>query len=218
MLEISRDGSRIAYVANNQIFTRSMSDAATQPIPGTDAARPRGSVTFALSPDGRFIALATDGVLKKLPVQGGTPLIICPFDDPTPGSMSWGPTDILFVTAGGIMRVSPDGGTPERIVAIDNADEMIRSPQLLPDGRTVLFTVAKRNDEVRWANAEIAVQSTTGPRRTIVRGAGDAQYVASGHIVYTRDGGLMAAPFDAARQQLLGPAVPVLEGVGDRSR
>ena len=111
------------------------------------------------------------------------------------------------------MRVSPDGGTPERIVALDNADEVVRSPQLLPDGRTVLFTVATAEHEVRWANAEIAVQSTTGPRRTIVRGAGDAQYVASGHIVYTRDGGLMAAPFDAARQQLLGPAVPVLEGV-----
>jgi serine/threonine-protein kinase len=216
VLAISRDGNRIAYVANNQIFSRAMSDAAMQPIPGTASQRPRGAVTFALSPDGEFIVLATDDVLKKLPVKGGASTTICACADVAPGSLAWDPTGISFVTAGGIMRVSPDGGTPQRIVAID-AREWVSGAQMLPDGRTMMFAVRKRRDDIvaRWDEGEIVVQATpSGPRRTLIPNATDAQYVPSGHIVYAAGGSLMAAPFDAARQQLLGPAVAMLEGIG----
>src|SRR5262249_12551815 len=39
------------------------------------------------------------------------------------------------------------------------------------------------------------------------------RYVSSGHIVYIHAGTLFAAPFNLARRELEGPAVPVVDGV-----
>jgi hypothetical protein len=91
------------------------------------------------------------------------------------------------------------------------------SGAMLPNGRTMMFAVRKRRDDIvaGWDEGEIVVQATpSGPRRTLIRNATDAQYVPPGHIVYAAGGSLMAAPFDAARQQLLGSAVAMLEGIG----
>ena len=53
----------------------------------------------------------------------------------------------------------------------------------------------------------------TGERRLLVERGSHARYVSSGHLVYASEGSLMAAPFDAERLELIGPAVPVIEGV-----
>ena len=114
------------------------------------------------------------------------------------------------------MRVSADGGTPEPIAAFDENLERVQDPQLLPDGRTLLFAVAKTSDILldRWGNADIVVQSSrSGGRRTVLHGGSSPLYVRSGHLVYRVNGTLMAAPFDPDRQQITGPAVAVIEGV-----
>ena len=55
-------------------------------------------------------------------------------------------------------------------------------PQLLPDGRTVLFTLART---ASWDEAEIVVQSLeSGARQTIITGGTDGQYLPTGHLVY----------------------------------
>ena len=41
----------------------------------------------------------------------------------------------------------------------------------------------------------------------------DARYLPTGHLVYGSNGVLLAVPFDAARRQLTGGAVPLVEGV-----
>ena len=56
--------------------------------------------------------------------------------------MSWGPDGIVFGQAGaGILRVSRRGGTPQVLVKV-NEDETADSPQVLPGGEHVLFTLA----------------------------------------------------------------------------
>jgi Tol biopolymer transport system component len=82
----------------------------------------------------------------------------------------------------------------------------------------VLFTVAKTSDILsdRWDRADIVVQSaqaTSGGRRTVIQGGSSPRYVPSGHLLYSVEGTLLAAPFDPDRQQLMGPAVAVIEGV-----
>ncbi len=71
--------------------------------------------------------------------------------------ISWGMDNtIVYGTIGkGIMRVSANGGTPEAIVKAEN--EMIAAhPQLLPDGKSVLFASLS---PLSPSNSKVLVQS-----------------------------------------------------------
>ena len=218
------DGSHLAYVANNRIYVRSMAENDASPVAGTDDVTVRSRVAFAWSPDGKSLAYVGDGVMKKIPLNGSAATTITTVGRRSDGIdpdliaqyLSWTPAGIVYVTAGRILRVSADGGTPEPIVAFDEKQERVQDPQLLPDGRTLLFAVAKISDILsdRWDNADIVVQSSMSEgRRTVLHGGSSPRYLPSGHLLYSAEGTLMAAPFDPARQQVTGPAVAVLEGV-----
>ena len=81
-------------------------------------------------------------------------------------------------------------------------------PQLLPDGKTLLFNVYSA--EGTWA----AVRSLeTGEQKVVLEGVGPTRYVPSGHLVYVQAGTLMAAAFDLEQLQTKGNATPILQGV-----
>jgi Tol biopolymer transport system component len=220
----SPDGSHLAYVANNRVYVRSMAGNDASPVAGTDDVTVRSRVNFAWSPDGKSLAYVADGVLKKIPLSGGAATTIAAVAGRSDGIapelmaqyLSWTPAGLVYASEGRIVRVSADGGTPEPIAAYDENLERVQDPQLLPDGRTLLFAVAKTSDILsdRWSNADIVVQSSmSGGRRIVLRGGSSPRYVRSGHLLYSVEGTLMAVPFDPARQQLMGPAVAVIEGV-----
>jgi len=52
-----------------------------------------------------------------------------------------------------------------------------------------------------------------GQLKNLVRGSTEARYLPTGHLVYLRDGRLMAAPLDLARLELLGQPIEVMSGV-----
>jgi serine/threonine-protein kinase len=219
----SPDGSRLVYVANNRLYLRAMSEDEAKPVPGTEAATVRGGLMFTWSPDSRAIAYVSDQTIRKIPIDGGGATVICSIErnDGSDGVinttyLSWTKAGIVFVGRNGIMRVAPDGGTPERIAAVDDSQERVQNPQLLPDGRTLLFGVVRMADLLmdRWDNADVVVQSIpSGQRRVVVHGVTSPQYVATGHLLYASGNTIVAAPFDATRQQLTGPAVSVVDGV-----
>src|SRR5262249_43116712 len=112
-----------------------------------------------------------------------------------------------------IMRVSPNGGNPETIVAVQNG-EIAHGPQMLPGGQAVLFTLAKGPNPDRWNNAQIVVQvRKSGERKILIERGSDARYLPTGHIVYSFGGTLFAVPFDLKKMQVTGGAAPVVEGV-----
>src|SRR5216683_4608096 len=53
----------------------------------------------------------------------------------------------------------------------------------------------------------------TGKLKTVVENATYGRYLASGYLVYYQGGTLFAAPMDAGRLELTGPAVPLVDGV-----
>ncbi len=92
------------------------------------------------------------------------------------------------------------------------ADHRFHGPQLLPGGRTVLFT--QRASDVTWDTAEIVAQSLdSGERKVLVDGGYDARYLPTGHLVYASNGGLFAVRFDARALTLIGTPVPMITGV-----
>jgi serine/threonine-protein kinase len=128
--------------------------------------------------------------------------------------MSWGPDGIVFGKgAEGIMRVSPNGGAPEPLVGV-KPDEQAQGPQMLPDGRTVLFTLATGTAADRWDKARIVAQTMkSGQRKILIEGGSAARYLPTGHLVYAHQGVLFAVAFDPGRLETAGRPVPVVEGV-----
>ncbi|MGH9201673.1 MAG: TolB family protein, partial [Vicinamibacterales bacterium] len=211
MVALSPDGARMVYAANTRLYLRSMSELDARAIQGTEGHR---NVTEpAFSPDGRSIAFYAfaDQTLKRTAVTGGAAVTICPADNPF--GISWGPDGIVFGQGSkGIMRVSPDGGTPDVLVVKDG--EMALGPRVLPGGRHVLFTLATGTAPDRWDKARVVVQSlASGERKSLIVGGSDARYVPTGHILYALGGRVFAVAFDVRRLEVKGGPVPMVEGV-----
>ena len=217
MLAVSPDGTQVAYVANNQLYLRAMSDLEARPIPGTQQTpTPYGPV---FSPDGQSIAFYSqqDRAIKKIAVSGGAAVTICSPEVSAGlarlGRISWDADGIVFRQPGGIMRVSANGGQPEVLVSVKDG-EVVHGPQVLPGGEWVLFTLATAATTEGWDKAQIVVQSLeTSERKTLVSGGSDGQYVPTGHLVYALGGVLFAVPFDLRTLAVAGGPVPVVEGV-----
>ena len=214
VLAISPDGTRIAYVANQLVYLKAMWDADAKPL-FTGAAR-TGVTTPVFSPDGQWVAYwSAPNTLNKVAITGGAPVKLADIDNPF--GLSW-TGNSLFVGQGakGIVRVPDRGGAPEVVIRVKK-DEIAHGPQLLPDGRSILFTLAsgiEQTGQAAWDSAQIVVQAigSTEPK-TIIRGGADARYVETGHIVYAVRGVLLAVPFDARKLETSGGPVPIVEGV-----
>src|SRR5262249_35043321 len=139
LLAMSPDGTKLAYVANSQLFVRDMSEADARPISGS-----YGRVTNPFfSPDAQWIGFWTagDNLLKKIAITGGIPVTICKTAGALLGA-SWAGDQIVFGDGlKGIMRVSANGGEPEMLVSPLSPGELMHGPQVLDGSKAVLFTV-----------------------------------------------------------------------------
>ena len=213
-LAISHDGSQIAFVANGRVNVRSMDDPTprTLVIPET----PTDQITSPVfSPDGASIVYYTaedGGALKRVPVTGGKPVTLCAIANPF--GVSWTEDGILVGEgAQGVLRVSPLGGQPQRIIEAQ-AGELIYGPQLLPDGDHVILTTTRHSGLAAWDSTQIVAQSLkTGARTTVLPNAADGRYVRTGHLLYASSGVVMEVSFDPKTLRVLDAAVPVLQGV-----
>jgi serine/threonine-protein kinase len=114
------------------------------------------------------------------------------------------------------MRVSGEGGAPRVVIADDPRDGYLQYPEVLPDGKAVLFRVG----HPPYASESIIyVQSLVTGKRTALFKGDVAHYLPTGHLVFARSGTLFAVPFDSTRLAVTGVPVPILLGVqhGDES-
>jgi serine/threonine-protein kinase len=216
-ITISPDGKWLVYLANNQIFLRSMSEMEARPImgkPGTDTTRSIAEPFF--SPDSKWVGFYSreDGALEKIAITGGAAVILCKTDSVS--GVWWEGDQIYFARLRdkGIMRLSENGGEPEEIVPRSKAGEAYHGPQPVDGGRSLLFTVATEQGDDRWDRGDIVLQSLkTGQRKVLVHGGSDAHYLPTGHLVYALGGTLFVVPLDLKKGEVRGGPVPVLQGV-----
>jgi len=219
-ITMSRDGSTVAFVATadgvTRLYIRRRDDPEPRRLAGTE-----GAADPAFSPNGKWIAFVADFTLKKVPLDG--PAVALTKVDDARG-LSWADDDTLVYSpepADGLFRISANGGTPVQVSKLDAAknERTHRWPQVLPDGKAVIFTVGTNDspDSYERSNIEAAV-FTTNERRVILQGASMARYVPSGHLVFARGGGLYAVPFDAETLSTSGTPQLVQQGVsGDET-
>ena len=212
LVGISRDGTQFAYVADDQIFLKNLNEAEARPVVGTD----EDASTPVFSPDGQQLGFYSnqDGELKRIPVAGGTPVMV--ISTVFPYDITWGDDDtIMYSLNDGIWQISSNGGTPARIVELAGGESVFGS-QLLPGGTHVLYSVWTGNDADQ---AEIVVEDLeTHVRKTVWTGGNDARYLPTGHLVYAFENDLFALQFDLETLKVgeEGP-VSVVPGVNNRA-
>jgi hypothetical protein len=171
------------------------------------------------SPDGEWIAFVSPAGIQKIPVAGGD--VVTLVNDPSIGNfgLTWVGKDTIVCAAetGPLVRISARGGEPTPVSSLDeDAHETShRLPHALPDGKTILFTShGSYSNALKTEGYSIhAVSLDSGERKRILGNATDARYVDSGHLVFAREGVIMAAPFDPERLEVTGPEVRAVEGV-----
>jgi serine/threonine-protein kinase len=211
VVAISRDGSKVAYQTSEGIFVRSFSNSDAKLI------RVDG-FNLAFSPDGEWLAfyVGSDRTLRKISVSGGTPVKLADIGA-VPAGLSWEGDQLLFGQTNGIQRVSASGGTPE-VIARVAPGELAAAPHMLPDGDSLLFTLAPQQKGLQgagsWDQSRVVVQSLkSGRRTTVIESGSDARYISTGHLVYVVGGVLFACPFNLRQMQASGSGVPVVDGI-----
>jgi len=219
-LAISPDGSHLAYLGGPraQIFVLQQNQLHPIAIPGTE-----GANTPFFSPDGQRVGFVAGRMtLQFVALNGGPPTIVTDTLVGLAGD-SWGRDGFIYADAnptGGLLRVEAKAGAaPKWFTVLDTARGEIdhTQPDVLPNGKGVLFTVESRGKTaVRGATSfAVAVADIpSGKHRVLVNNAMYARYAASGHLLYVATNGtLMIAPFDQNSMKTTGEPTAFVEGI-----
>ena len=218
-LVVTSDGTRIVFVgaagATSQLYVRSLDARQANAIAGT-----AGAHTPFLSPDNQWVGFLADGVIRKVPLTGGPVVAVADLkstDRVTPSTLiapgtdfygaSWGDDGIIVFGryADGLWQVPAAGGTPSRLAAAPGGTH--RLPHHLPGGRGLLLTLSNFRSDVA-----VLPRGETEPR-LLIESATDARYVEPSHLVFAREGLLMAVPFDLDRLAVTGAPFALEEDV-----
>ncbi len=196
-LALSPDGSRLAYVAQigskTRICVRNMTDGKVLPLAGTE----EGHTPF-FSPNGAFIAFFAAGKLRKTPSSGGSVTALA--DAPSPFGGTWGVDGNIYFNryeGEGICQVAENGGPTS-----------VFSPgqQLMPEpgvrGKGLL---------VRTGTGSICYVRAGGTTTPIVDSRFGGRLSPTGHLIYAREGRLVAARLDTSAMKVAGPSVEMLD-------
>ena len=212
-LALSPDGQRLAFVAagsdgRERLWVRALNSATAQPLEGTEGAR----YPF-WSPNSRSIGFFTNGKLSRVDASGGSPLELA---NVAPGAGgTWGSDGSIIFSpslAGALYRLPALGGERQQVTQLSSSrkDFAQRWPQFLPDGKHFLFFVWSADS----SNTGVYVGSLdAGQQKLVLRNDSDAVFVPPDHLLFVRQGVLMAQHFDPDSFQLSGNMAPLLQHV-----
>ena len=195
---VSPDGRTVIIAASDaaspRLYKRTLDRLEPTPLAGSE----RATSPF-FSPDGKWIGFFADGRLWRVPTEGGAALPIAAAPGFSSGA-SWGPDDRIVFGYGAnsrLLEVAAQGGVAAPLLDATPA----RHPEVLPNGRIVLF---------ESAGFIHAYDRTTRSVAKLLSGMGP-KYL-DGRVVFSRGTNLFSAPFDADKLSV-GAATPVASGV-----
>lgn len=220
-LAITPDGSRVVYkggarLDRTQLLAYALDQLTPQPL--TQSGLPKGPF---VSPDGQWVGFFEPGaagvILKKVAMTGGPPVTLARLDGPSRGA-TWGANGTILAASAesstGLLQIPASGGDATVVTrpARERGEGDHLWPEFLPDREAVLYTITPSNGDVSGA-AVAVLDLATGASKTVIRGASQARYLASGHLVYLAHGALWAVGFDVDRRETAGAAKVVVPQV-----
>jgi serine/threonine protein kinase len=216
-LTLSPDGQWVTFAASTperstMLYIRPLDSDGSQPIDGTEGA----SFPF-WAPDSRQIGFFAAGKLKKIDRTGGAAISVC--DAPNGRGGTWNSDGVILFapeTQTPIHRVSAGGGGSTPITELDPSrnETTHRYPVFLPNGREYLYLRASHGLAGRDEGNAIWIGSLDSNETTRLMQSGSDVLFTQGHILFVRDGFLMAQPFDDTALELSGDPFAIDENVG----
>jgi Tol biopolymer transport system component len=214
---VSPDGLQVAFTGGPtdgpwRLWVRSLRSRASRPVAGTE-----GAAEPFWSPDGESLGYFVEGELRKVSLASGDVQRICMLPDGFTTGGSWSKDDTVLFAAGSLnarlYTVPAHGGDANPLTTPDasRGEAAHWWPQFLPDGRHFLFQVYGTQAESN--GLYLASLDAPDERRQLLPDGVRARY-GEGHLLFVRDGPLLAQPFDAARAELEGEPVAVASSVG----
>ncbi len=142
---VSADGARIVFSGLAQdsvlgtvsrLFVRTLDRVDPVPIVGTDSA-----MAPFLAPDGSWVGFWVRGGLRKVPLSGGTPLVLTSAEEASPlrGAVWLGDGSIVYSDGPiGILARLPSAGERPDVLYRDTAF-VVGRPAVVPEGDAVVF-------------------------------------------------------------------------------
>ena len=209
MPALSHDGRRVAFGARQgagpmRIWVQELATGAARALAGTE----EGYRPF-WSPDDRRIGFFTWSHLATTPADGGAVARLARARDARGGTWNRQGT-ILFAPhqVGPLFTVPEGGGEVRAATALAGTTQSgtHRFPQFLPDDEHFLYLDrTARFGQGREAGVRLGRLGSLEPAARLLDGATNAAY-SEGHLLYVRDGALLAQPFDAKQLTLAGDA------------
>jgi Tol biopolymer transport system component len=203
----SPDGHRIAYVAHvagsTDIWIKQLDGDGSEKLADT-----KGAASPFWSPDGQSIAFYADGALKRKTLAAGPALKLCDADSQGING-TWNADGVILFSEWGtrrILQVPENGGTP---VVLRQAENPLTWAHFLPDGRHFLYNLY----DLQTSTRQVFVGSLDTADDILVSGVTGRTEFTAGHLVFWREGGLVAQPFDLKAFQLRGQAVALADDV-----
>jgi Tol biopolymer transport system component len=206
MPAVSPDGRAVAFVAQsrgvNQIWVRFTDTLEGRPLPGTDNLI---AGSFFWSPDSRYIGFFSAQALRKVDISGTPPQRVWEGSLSNPTGI-WNDTGtIVFApnNTSGLLQISASGGQPKPVTTLDASRKETghRASQFLPDGRHFLYL------SLPGATTFIGSLDPEKPKQLLV--ADSKAMYSAGHLLFVREGTLLAQSFDLGRFELNGAPFPV---------
>lgn len=213
-VEVSPDGSRLVFAARTgegpvRLWVRSLSEPSAHALPGTEG----GSRPF-WSPDGRFVGFSTYGKLKRIDAGGGPVFTLATVTEFGRGG-TWNRDGVILFSPdarGPISRISASGGKTEPATFSQAREATHRYPTFLPDGKHFLYLV-RHGGAGAGTEPELRVGSLDSrDSRLVLNVASNAVYSA-GHLLYVREGALVAQEFDLASLSVRGEPITIASDV-----
>jgi Tol biopolymer transport system component len=223
-LAISRDGSKVAFVAIGEdgashLYVCHLDRGETDRVPESGFAQ--GPF---FSPDGEWVAFAVDvsaasprrPELRMHSFSSGLTQAICPLADY--GGGCWaedGAVYFIGAVGAGVLRVAPGGGGAETFlgqfrVGGATGPRCLGFPRLIPGDRAALVL----DWDASFLGDLSVIDLQTGELSAIAHAGATGVPVGPNHLLHSRtDGTLLAVPFDPVRGRASGPAVAVLKDV-----
>jgi DNA-binding winged helix-turn-helix (wHTH) protein/Tol biopolymer transport system component len=208
---VSSDGTQLAFSAahadgTDALWLRTLGSGVVRKLEGTDGGR------FPFwSPDSGRLGFFADRKLKTVDVASGAVQSLA--DARRPRGGTWNAEGQIVFAAdvvGPLKVIASTGGTPR---LIDAGDTHGRDgggwPVFLPDGRHFLYAL-DRGVPAAGNDVYVASLDALPPTRLVEGTVGSVGYGAD-HLLFVRDGSLMAQPFSLDRMQTTGAALTVAE-------
>jgi Tol biopolymer transport system component len=209
-LALSPDGTQLAFVATDQqgtsrAWVRAMASLDARVLAGTE-----GANSLFWSSDGHSVGVFTGDQLKRVDLPDGRPVVLTKIPPGRGLAGTWAPDGRIFfasIQGSEISQTSTAGESPTSVVRAD-ASEVSRIfwPSVLPDNRLLYLAHMKDGaGELRLLERERS--------RTLMPVNSNVAWVDPGHLVFAREGTLLAQQFDLAQGRLVGDPHAIAEPV-----